>query len=54
MFLGFVRDFRVFCQKKLCFRLFVLNSIEGKDSKFISGEEVYLMVPVSSPFSIQI
>ena len=38
-----------FFVKKLCFSVFVLNSIKEKDSRFISGVQFYLMVPVSFP-----
>ena len=44
-----MRDFKFFV-KKLCFSVFLLNSIERKDSRFISGELFHLMVPVSFPF----
>ena len=30
------------------------NSIEDKDSRFISGEKFHLMVSVSFPFRLQI
>ena len=46
-------DFKFFV-KKVCFSVFVLNSIEDKDSRFISGEQFHLMVPVSFPFRLQI
>ena len=39
--------------KKLCFSVFVLNSIEDKDSRFISGVQFNLMVPVSFPLRLQ-
>ena len=57
------QPFRVFrgkCQvssffvEKLCFSVFVLNSIEDKDCRFVSREQFHLMVPVSFPFRIQI
>ena len=48
--LGVRSTFQVF----LCFGVFVLNSIEVKDSRIISGEQFHLMVSVSFPFRIQI
>ena len=46
-------DFKFFV-KKLCFSVLVLNSIEVKDSRLISGEQFHLMVAVSFLFRIQI
>ena len=40
--------------KKLCFSVFVSNSIEDRDSTSISGQQFHLMVPVSFPFRLQI
>ena len=48
-----MQDFKFFV-KKLCFTVFVLNSIEVKDSKFISGEQFHLMVSLSFLFRIKI
>ena len=57
------RPFRVFrgsCQilsffvKKGWFSVLVLNSVEVKDSGFISGEQCHLMVAISFLFRIQI
>ena len=39
--------------KKLSFSFFVLNSIEDKDSRFISGVQFHLMAPVSFPLRLQ-
>ena len=36
------------------FYFFLLNSIADKDSRFNSGVQFHLMVPVSFPFRIQI
>ena len=46
-------DFKFFV-KKVCFSVFVLNSVEEKDSRFISGEQFDLMVPVSFPFILRV
>ena len=54
MFLGARARVQVFFVKKLCFSVFLLNSIERKDSRFISGEWFRLVVPVSLPFRIKI
>ena len=53
MFLGVRPTFQVFFVKKMFFSVFLLNSTD-KDSRFISGEQFHLMVPVSFPFRIQI
>ena len=39
---------------KLCFSVFLLNSIEDKDSRFISGQQFRLVIPVSLPLKIHI
>ena len=53
MFLGARARFQVFF-KKVCFVVFVLNSIEDRDSTSISGEQFHLMVPISFLVRIQI
>ena len=46
--------FQVFLLKKICFSVFLLNGIADKDSRFNSGVQFHLMVPLSFPFRIQI
>ena len=46
--------FQVFCVKKLCFSVLVLNSIRVKYSTLISGEQVQLLDSVSFLFRIEI
>ena len=47
-------DISSFFVKKVCFSVFVLNSVEDKGPRFISGKKFHLMVTVSFPFRIQI
>ena len=57
MFLGDHAIFQVFLLKKLRFHVvffLLLNSIEDKDSTFISSEQFHLMAPVSFLVRIQI
>ena len=54
MFLGAYAIFQVFLSKNYVFVFFLLNGIEDKDSRFISSDQVYLMVPVSFLARIQI
>ena len=54
MFLGAHWIFQVFPLKNNVLECFSLNSIENKYSRFISGEQVHLMFPVSFSFRIQI
>ena len=49
-----MRYFKFFCQKITFSCFFLLNGIEDKDSRFISSDQVYLMVPVSFLARIQI
>ena len=51
--LGARMIFQAFCSK-IMFYFFLLNSIADKDSRFNSGVQFHLMVPVSFPFRIQI
>ena len=53
MFIGARARFQAFLLKN-CFSAFVLDSIEDKDSSFISGKQFHLMVPVSFQFRLQI
>ena len=46
--------FSIFFFKKVCFSVFVSNSVEDKGPRFISGKKFHLMVTVSFPFRIQI
>ena len=54
MFLVAHARFQVFCVKKLCFSVLVLNSIRVKYSRFIRGEQVQLLDLVSFLFRIEI
>ena len=47
-------DISSFFAKKICFSVFLLNGIADKDSRFNSGVQFHLMVPLSFPFRIQI
>ena len=46
--------FQVFLLKRICFSVFLLNSIEDKDSRFNSAVQFHLMALASFPFRIQI
>ena len=53
MFLGGPYEISRFSVKKVCFSVFLLNSTEDRDSKFNSGEQFHLMVPVSFPLKFK-